>query len=329
MEGLSREEAALQLQFPEKFDYAKSFEGRVLRIEDDECELSTQQRLVLYALRQQAQHGRNTEPAPSWWNATERAKWTAWTEMKDTSSFEAMVYFVQTLETTHPNWLMEELEYRSPPAAAEEGVDEGVPASANVTDQPVKPSSDPQPSASEGDPPLSPATHAVPVSPQVVVVEAACAEAGAGDLDSRHTLARTPRASDHPPSELTDMSKEELIEQVQLLRYRLSTALKDVQDRDALALKLTTEVEALRAGGLPAHAQANSSSQPLATAAPSDASPGALRSERVSAHRASATPLPAPMPYRVACQAPKKQSASWMSWLVGSDNDSGRAHTRI
>ena len=319
MEGLSREEAALQLQFPEKFDYARSFEGRVLRIEDDDCELTTQQRLVLYALRQQAQHGRNADPAPSWWNATERAKWTAWTEMKDTSSFEAMVYFVQTLESTHPNWLMEELEHRSPAAAEEEeSGDAGASASHNVTDQQVKPSSDPQPSASGGDPPLSPATQAAPVSPQVVVVEAACAEAGAGDPDPRHTSAHTPRASDHHPSELTDMSREELIEQVQLLRYRLSTALKDVQDRDALALKLTTEVEALRAGGLPAHAtQANSSSQPLAPAALSDASSGALRSERVSAHRASATPLPAPMPYRVACQAPKKQSASWMSWLVG------------
>ncbi|KAJ9448352.1 Acyl-CoA-binding domain-containing protein 5 [Diplonema papillatum] len=105
------EERALQVNFPEKFELAAAFEERVCKIDDDACPLPTPQRLLLYALKQQAKHGKSTDPAPSWWNPRERAKWDAWNEVSGMHSFEAMVFFVKTLEDHHPAWLVEQLRH--------------------------------------------------------------------------------------------------------------------------------------------------------------------------------------------------------------------------
>lgn len=46
----------------------------------------------------QALHGKNRTPAPSWWNALERAKWDAWASLDQMSQLEAMVFYVQLVE---------------------------------------------------------------------------------------------------------------------------------------------------------------------------------------------------------------------------------------
>ena len=54
---------------------------------------------MLYALHQQAEKGKCTEPKPWGWNIVESAKWNSWTQLGDMASVEAMRLYVKFLET--------------------------------------------------------------------------------------------------------------------------------------------------------------------------------------------------------------------------------------
>lgn len=69
-----------------------------------QLQLSDETRLLLYALRQQAQQGANNAPKPWGWNVVESAKWTAWAQLGNMSKTEAMFRFVQQLEYDEPSW---------------------------------------------------------------------------------------------------------------------------------------------------------------------------------------------------------------------------------
>ena len=61
--------------------------------------LSDDRRLMLYALHQQAERGKCTDPKPWSWNVVESAKWTSWSQLGDMPAVEAMRLYVKFLET--------------------------------------------------------------------------------------------------------------------------------------------------------------------------------------------------------------------------------------
>ncbi|ORC84880.1 uncharacterized protein TM35_000401470 [Trypanosoma theileri] len=84
--------------FPEKyFKVARYFDYEFGDLETT-TKLEDQQKLILYALRKQAEHGSCTETAPSIWRTRERLKHTAWSQLGNMSKFEAMVHFVKLVE---------------------------------------------------------------------------------------------------------------------------------------------------------------------------------------------------------------------------------------
>ncbi|CAJ1013170.1 putative Acyl CoA binding protein [Leishmania naiffi] len=86
------------LPFPEKYyEVARYFDYYIGNLEETPL-LSDEQRLLFYALRQQADHGQCTTAAPSLWYARERYKHRAWKQLGCMSPFEAMVFFVQQFE---------------------------------------------------------------------------------------------------------------------------------------------------------------------------------------------------------------------------------------
>ncbi|EKF26342.1 hypothetical protein MOQ_009968 [Trypanosoma cruzi marinkellei] len=83
--------------FPEKyFKVARFFDHEFGDIEAT-ARLDDKQKLLFYALRQQAEHGPCTGAAPSIWRTRERIKYDAWKQLGDMSKFEAMVNFVRLL----------------------------------------------------------------------------------------------------------------------------------------------------------------------------------------------------------------------------------------
>ncbi|KPI89355.1 hypothetical protein ABL78_1481 [Leptomonas seymouri] len=88
----------MDLPFPEKYyKVAKYFEYYMGDLEQTPL-LTDEQRLLFYALRQQAEHGPCTAPQPSFWHMKERHKNYAWRQLGRMSMFEAMVLFVQQFE---------------------------------------------------------------------------------------------------------------------------------------------------------------------------------------------------------------------------------------
>ncbi|KAK7202293.1 Acyl CoA binding protein [Novymonas esmeraldas] len=88
----------MDLAFPEKYyQVAKYFDVYIGNVEETPL-LTDTQRLMFYALRQQAEHGPCTTPTPSVWYLTERHKQQAWKQLGNMSTFEAMVFFVQQFE---------------------------------------------------------------------------------------------------------------------------------------------------------------------------------------------------------------------------------------
>ncbi|KPA81854.1 hypothetical protein ABB37_04109 [Leptomonas pyrrhocoris] len=88
----------MDLPFPEKYyEVAKYFDFYIGDVEQTPL-LTDAQRLLFYALRQQAEHGPCNEPQPSLWHLTERHKHQAWKQLGRISTFEAMVFFVQQFE---------------------------------------------------------------------------------------------------------------------------------------------------------------------------------------------------------------------------------------
>ncbi|KAH9600168.1 Acyl-CoA-binding protein [Trypanosoma melophagium] len=94
--------------FPEKyFKVARYFDYEFGDLETT-TKLEDQQKLILYALRKQAEHGPCTETAPAIWRTRERVKHAAWSQLGNMSKFEAMVHFVKLVEEHlggDVNWL--------------------------------------------------------------------------------------------------------------------------------------------------------------------------------------------------------------------------------
>jgi acyl-CoA-binding protein len=90
----------MDLSFPEKYHaVSRYFDFYIGNLEETPL-LTDEQRLLFYALRQQAEHGPCTAPQPSMWYMTERHKHQAWKQLGRMSTFEAMVFFVQQFERT-------------------------------------------------------------------------------------------------------------------------------------------------------------------------------------------------------------------------------------
>ncbi|RNF18548.1 uncharacterized protein Tco025E_04422 [Trypanosoma conorhini] len=84
--------------FPEKYIKVAHFFDHEFGDIEASTQLDNKQKLVLYALRQQAEHGPCTDGAPSMWWTRERLKYDAWKQLGDMSKYEAMVNFVKVLE---------------------------------------------------------------------------------------------------------------------------------------------------------------------------------------------------------------------------------------
>ena len=89
--------------YPDKFYLARKYgEGGPLR---DDLSLSASDRLLMWALLQQAEKGPCREARASIWEASEaKAKWKAWRELGERGSSEAMFLYVQALDEFAPQW---------------------------------------------------------------------------------------------------------------------------------------------------------------------------------------------------------------------------------
>lgn len=95
----------MDLSYPAKYhEVARYFDHYIGDLEQSPL-LTDAQRLLFYALRQQADHGPCTSPQPSMWYITERHKHHAWKQLGRMSTFEAMVFFVQQFEKAL--WVLE------------------------------------------------------------------------------------------------------------------------------------------------------------------------------------------------------------------------------
>merc|ERR1711862_775837 len=63
-----------------------------------------EKRLLLYALRCQAEEGPCSEPRPWPWDVVEHAKWSAWANLGDMHKFEAMRIYCKAVEEEVPDW---------------------------------------------------------------------------------------------------------------------------------------------------------------------------------------------------------------------------------
>lgn len=86
---------ACTLPYPDKFEQAAKYFNQYASVNPS---LSTDAKLLLYGLAQQAVNGPCTQQKPWAWNAIEVAKWQAWNHLKDMDKMEAMRLFVKTLE---------------------------------------------------------------------------------------------------------------------------------------------------------------------------------------------------------------------------------------
>ncbi|KAG5464510.1 hypothetical protein LSCM1_00700 [Leishmania martiniquensis] len=106
----------MELSYPEKYhEVVKYFDFYIGDLETSPL-LTDVQRLMFYALRQQADQGECTAAAPSIWHLMERHKHQAWKQLGRMSRFEAMVFFVQQFEK-----LLMQLEGTPAPSAPRTG----------------------------------------------------------------------------------------------------------------------------------------------------------------------------------------------------------------
>jgi acyl-CoA-binding protein len=88
--------------YPEKFHLALKYSEGPLK---DNLSLSDSDRLLLYALEHQAQHGPCREPRPSFFaDGKVKAKHNAWRELGERSQAEAMYMFVTAIDEFAPGW---------------------------------------------------------------------------------------------------------------------------------------------------------------------------------------------------------------------------------
>ena len=113
--------------YPERFHLALRY-GEQILLDSSRKDITDADKLLLYALTQQAVHGPNTDPKPSMFDSEARAKWNAWRELGDQkrSSQECMVLYVNAVEELAPEW------YKWPPL----GLCQPTPAS-DVSDSPA------------------------------------------------------------------------------------------------------------------------------------------------------------------------------------------------
>lgn len=89
----------MDIPYPDKYyEVVKYFEYVVGDVETT-TELDDGQRLLFYALRQQAEKGPCTSTVPPFWHLTDRHKHLAWSRLGKMTTFEAMVHFVRQFET--------------------------------------------------------------------------------------------------------------------------------------------------------------------------------------------------------------------------------------
>ncbi|KEG11830.1 hypothetical protein DQ04_02241080 [Trypanosoma grayi] len=84
--------------FPEKYFKVALFFDHEFGDLETTTKLDDRQKLLLYALRQQAEHGPCTSAAPPVWWTRDRFKHAAWKQLGGMSKFEAMVHFVKLVE---------------------------------------------------------------------------------------------------------------------------------------------------------------------------------------------------------------------------------------
>ncbi|KAG8348675.1 putative Acyl CoA binding protein [Trypanosoma vivax] len=98
----------MELPYPEKYNKVVEFFFHEFGDIEKTTKLDDKNKLLLYALRQQAEHGPCTGVAPSIWYVRERAMYDAWRQLSGMTKFEAMVNFVKLLEDIlggNVNWV--------------------------------------------------------------------------------------------------------------------------------------------------------------------------------------------------------------------------------
>ena len=92
------------IEFPERYHLAtQHVDAEFGDLESNET-LSNENKLILYALRQQADVGPCAEPAPYFWNVAARYKHSSWLGLGVMSKPEAMVHYTRHLEKVSPAW---------------------------------------------------------------------------------------------------------------------------------------------------------------------------------------------------------------------------------
>ena len=107
---------AVQLGFPDKYYICARYGTEVLL---NDASISDSDKLLIYALGQQAEYGENKTPKPSIFDTVARAKWNAWAELGKRSPFEAMFMYTQAVDELAPEW------WKWPPLKLVEGADDG------------------------------------------------------------------------------------------------------------------------------------------------------------------------------------------------------------
>ena len=104
---------AVQLGFPDKYYICARYGTEVLL---NDASISDSDKLLIYALGQQAEYGENKTPKPSIFDTVARAKWNAWAELGKRSPFEAMFMYTQAVDELAPEW------WKWPPLKLVEGM---------------------------------------------------------------------------------------------------------------------------------------------------------------------------------------------------------------
>lgn len=153
--------------YPEKFELALRYGEGPLQ---QDPALNDSDKLLLYAVSKQAQHGPCKEPRPSMWDAVAKAKWNAWKELGNRSAFEAMFMYVSAVETFNPDW------WQWPPLGLHEDADdeqEEEPSSTDAEESSVKteisaPVAPPAPALAPAVAPAAAAAVKLPLPPLAV-----------------------------------------------------------------------------------------------------------------------------------------------------------------
>jgi acyl-CoA-binding protein len=93
------------IPFPDRFELAAKFIDQEYGDLETNTTLANDNKLILYALRKQAEVGPCTDPTPYFWNVTARYKHGAWQGLGNMIKPEAMVHYVRHVEKLNPKWI--------------------------------------------------------------------------------------------------------------------------------------------------------------------------------------------------------------------------------